>query len=125
MRLRFLPVAALVLAVGCSDPAPLPMATSPEQARPAIEAAFAAWKDGKTADDLRTQSPPINLLDDDFAKGRKLVDFKIEGNGTPRGTGLRFNVVLKVQDGSKSPVTRKLAYRVVTEPNITVSREDS
>jgi hypothetical protein len=101
------------------------MATSPEKARPAIDAAFTAWKDGKTADDLRKQSPPVLLLDDDFTRGRKLVDFKIEGDGTPRGTGLRFNVTLTLQDGAKPPTTRKLAYRVVTEPNVTVSREDS
>ena len=89
MRSRFLPAAALTLALvaGCSDTAPLPMATSPEKARPAIEAAFAAWKDGKTADDLRKQSPPVVLLDDDFARGRKLVDYKIEGDGTPPGPG--------------------------------------
>lgn len=124
MRL-LLPVVALALATGCSDTAPLPMATSPEKARPAIEAAFAAWKQGKTADDLRRQSPAVVLLDDDFGRGRRLVDYRIEGDGTPRGTGLRFNVVLTLQDGGKPPVTRRLAYRVVTEPNTSVSREDS
>jgi hypothetical protein len=125
MRSRLLPVVALALAAGCSDTAPLPMATSPEEARPAIECAFTAWKDGKTADDLRRQSPPVVLLDDDFARGRRLVDYRIEGDGTPRGTGLRFNVVLTLRDGGRPPVTRKLAYRVVTEPNVSVSREDS
>lgn len=125
MRSRFFPVVALALAAGCSDTAPLPMATSPEKARPAIEAAFAAWKQGKTADELRTQSSPVVLLDDDFGRGRKLLDYKIEGDGTPRGTGLRFDVALTLKDGGKPPTTRKLAYRVVTEPKVSISREDS
>lgn len=125
MRSRLLLIVTLVLATGCSDTAPLPMATSPEKARPAIDAALTAWKDGRTADDLRRQAPPVVLLDDDFVRGRKLVDYRIEGDGTPWGTGLRFDVVLTLQDGGKPPVTRKLAYRVVTEPNVSVSREDS
>ena len=95
------------------------------------EANVKRWKDqfmppqGKTADDLRTQSPPVVLLDDDFRRGRKLLDYKIEGDGVPRGTGLRFDVALTLQDGNKPPTTRKLAYRVVTEPNVSISREDS
>lgn len=122
MRLCLL--VAVALAAGCSGTAPLPMATSPEKARPAIEAALAAWKQGKTADDLRKLSPAVHLLDDDFARGRKLAAYKIEGDGKPMGTGMRYDVTLTLQDGAKPPAARKLAYRVVTEPYICVSRED-
>jgi hypothetical protein len=126
MRLRLSPAAALAvaLAAGCSGTAPLPMATSPEKARPAIEAALDAWKAGTTADALRARSPAVHLLDDDFARGRKLVGYKIEGDGKPMGTGLRYDVTLTLQDGAKPPATRKVAYRVVTDPNISISRED-
>jgi hypothetical protein len=100
------------------------MAATPESARPALEAALEAWKAGLTADALRAQSPAVNLLDDDFARGRKLVGYKIEGDGKPMGTGMRYDVSLTLQDGAKPSATRKVAYRVVTEPNISISRED-
>lgn len=122
MRFCCFPLAAL-LAAGCSDSAPLPMAATPESARRAITAALDGWKEGKSADALRQLSPPVHLLDNDFEKGRKLVTYKIEGGGKPMGIGIRFDVTLSLQGGSK-PTTRKVSYRVVTDPNISVSRED-
>jgi hypothetical protein len=127
MRLLLIPAAAVLAAaaVGCSSELKtMPMATSPEQARPALELTLTAWKDGRTQSDLKAQSPPVYFNDDDFVRGRKLVAFTIDGDGRPVGTGLRYDVTLTLQDGTKPPATRKLAYRVVTEPNISVSRED-
>jgi hypothetical protein len=111
--------------VGCqSQPTPLPMATTPEAANTAIKNAFEAWKQGKTAADLQALSPPVYLTDDGFLKGVKLVDYKLEGEGKTVGTGLSFTMSLTTQDGSNAPRTRKVAYRVVTTPNISISKED-
>jgi hypothetical protein len=121
-RLVFL-LAATALAGGCSaEPKPLGPATTPDAARVALAAAFDAWKQGKTRDDLARQSPPVYLLDDDFARGRKLTDYRVEGDPTPVGTGLTYVVHLSFADGQ--PPTRRLAYRVVTDPTISISRED-
>ena len=126
MRLFVPPAVAVLVAAlaGCSSDKPLPMAASPEKARPVLESTLAAWKDGKTAEDLRNQSPPVYFNDPDFAKGRKLVDYQIAGDGRPMGTGLRYDVTVTVQDGSKPPAARKLAYRVATEPIPSIFRED-
>jgi hypothetical protein len=125
MCIHCIPVAALVLAlVGCSDSKPLPMAASPESARPALQAALEAWKANQTPADLRNQSPPVYFNDADFRRGRKLTDYRIESDGKPVGTGLRYEVTLTLQIGTK-PTTRKLAYRVATQPTISIFREDS
>jgi hypothetical protein len=116
---------AAALAAGCSNSRPLPMAATPEKARPALEAALAAWRDGKSPADLRAGSPPVFVNDPDFARGRKLVDFKVAGDGKPFGTGLRYDVTLTVQDGSGSKAARKVAYRVATDPTTSIFREDN
>ena len=64
-------------------------------------------------------------MDDDLTRGAKLLDYAIEGEGTPRGTGYSYVVALKFQDrdGAKTR-DRKVAYTAVTEPNHAVTREE-
>jgi hypothetical protein len=100
------------------------MAASPDKARPALEAALTAWKGGKTPADLQAQSPPVYVKDPDFGRGRRLVDFRITSDGRPQGTGLTYDVTLTVQDGTRPPTPRSVAYRVATEPQISIFRED-
>ncbi|MBL8865302.1 MAG: hypothetical protein JNK93_07035 [Planctomycetia bacterium] len=114
------PCLALALA-GCSSSDPLSMATTAEKSRPALDAALGGWKAGKTEAELKGQSPPVYLIDADFKRGAKLVDYKVEGDGKPHGTGFRYDVSLTI-DGGKG--AKKVAYRVVTEPNTAISRED-
>jgi hypothetical protein len=122
MRLRFLPVLALFL-IGCGDK-PLPMATTPDKAKAALTTTLDAWKAGKTADDLKGLTPPIYFKDGDFTKGRKLTDYTIEGDGSPLGTGMRYDVTLTFADDGKGKKNAKIAYRVVTDPNTAIYRED-
>lgn len=118
--MRILMPAVLLLAAGCSsDPKSLPMATSAEKSRPVLETVLNGWKAGKTAEDLKAMAPPHYFIDGDFAKGNKLTDYKIDGDGRPYGTGFRYDVTLTFAGKSS-----KVAYRVVTEPNTNVSRED-
>ena len=121
-RSCFFFVIALVGA-GCGgEPKPLPPATTPEASRAALIAAFDAWKQGATYDQLSTQSPPVYLQDDDFTRGRRLIAYEIEGEPKMIGIGMSYVVVLTFADGPKP--NRRLAYRVVTDPHTSVSRED-
>ncbi len=114
-----------VFGVGCSsNPAPLAMATTADKARPAMENVLASWKAGKTAADLKAQSPQAYFNDADFSRGAKLVDFKIESDGTPSGTGYRFDVTIATEQPGKTATPKKHAYRVVTEPVTSIFRED-
>lgn len=121
---HLLPLLALA-AVGCGgDPPPLDMASTPEKSREALVAALDAWKNGATREALAAQTPPVVFADDALMKKHKLLDYKLEGEPKAVGTGYSYVVALTTQDGDKSPTTRKLAYRVVTTPNIAISKED-
>jgi hypothetical protein len=115
----------LMALVGCSEPPPLPMATTPEQSKAALVAALDDWKDGVTRSALLARTPPVVFADDAFARGHKLLDYKIEGEPKVVGTGITYVLSLNIQDGTRPPATRRLAYRVVTSPNISISKEDA
>lgn len=118
--LRIILPAVVLIASGCSgEPKSLPMATTAEKSRPALETVLNGWKAGKTADELKSMTPPHYFIDGDFTKGGKLSEYKIDGEGKPYGTGYRYDVTLTVGGKNKS-----VAYRVVTEPNTSISRED-
>jgi len=120
-----IPAAALALC-GCGgDPKPLSMAATAESSRAALVAALDGWKAGRTAEELAAQSPSVRLIDDDFHGGKKLLDYKIEGQGHARGIGYSYIVTLTLQgkDGAQ-PTTKKVPYSAVTEPKHVVSRED-
>jgi hypothetical protein len=76
---------------------------------------------GKSFKDLQDRSPSVIFQDDDLNRGTKLADYKIEGEGRPRGTGYSYVVTLTFADKDKS---KKVYYSVVTEPRLAVTRED-
>jgi hypothetical protein len=124
MLRMLIPAAALAL-FGCGgDPKPLAMAATPESSRAALVAAFDGWKAGMTPEGLAGLSPPVTLIDDDFLGGRKLLDYRIEGDGHVRGIGYSYIVTLILEGKNGSKTTRKLPYSAVTEPKHVVARED-
>ncbi len=127
MKLRALSALAMLVLglVGCRpEGEPLAMATNDADAKAAIQAAFDAWKEGASPAELAARSPSIQLADDGFRKGAKLVDYSIVGEPTVVGTGITFKLNLKFQDGTAAPRNRTISYRVVTQPNIVISKED-
>lgn len=127
MRYTTLPLLAALAAAGCGGgPKSLPMAGTPESCRAALAAALDGWKAGRSYQDLAAQSPPVYFMDDDLDRGAKLLDYQVEGEGRPLGTGYSYVVTLSVQDkdGAKPPARKKVAYTAVTEPKHAVTRED-
>ena len=123
MRCLF-PLLTLFLLIGCGEPAPLPMAATPESAHAAVVRAFEAWKAGKRPTDLIAESPPLAFLDDDVNTGAKLLDYTIEGDAKPRGTGYSYTVSYTMQAADGKTRTKKASYNVATTPNIAVTKED-
>ncbi|MDB5313345.1 MAG: hypothetical protein JWO38_7547 [Gemmataceae bacterium] len=120
-------VAAALILTGCTgDPKPLPMAATAESSRAVLVAALDGWKQSRTFQELVDQSPSLYFLDDEMKRGSKLLDYKIEGDGRPLGTGYSYVVTLTIhdRDGAKPPTRKKVAYTAVTEPKNVVSLED-
>ena len=121
---RILILAAALGLTGCGTSTP-PMAGTAESSRAALVGALDGWKAGMTREELSTQSKPIYFVDDDLNFGTKLLDYQIEGEGRPSGTGYSYVVTLTLQDGTGSRTrTRKVAYTAVSEPKLAVTRED-
>jgi hypothetical protein len=120
---RLFPLCFLLLA-GCGEPAPLPMAATPESSREALTAALDGWKAGKKPADLLAGSPPLTFVDDDVNTPATLTDYKIEGDGKPLGTGYNYAVTLTLQDKDGKTRTKKVKYTVATTPNRAVIKDD-
>lgn len=125
MRLTLIPLAlAAVALAGCGgEPKPLGLATTPEASRAALVEGLDGWKAGETDKGMAARTPPLYFVDDDLTRGAKLIDYKIEGEPKEVGTGLRYTVTLTLDNKGKQ-VTRKAGFRVVTDPNRAVTREE-
>src|SRR3954469_15446902 len=86
--------AAVILsnATGCGPGPPTP--AEPAAAREALERALAAWKEGKSAESLKGDDPPIVVSDHVWSKGPPLVKYEIEKGDRRAGANQRFQVVL-------------------------------
>jgi hypothetical protein len=77
----------------CSCDRPPDMSVSTDAARAGLERALGAWRDGKPQAGLLESDPPIQVVDSEWAGGRKLADFEVVGEA-PSGAEKRFNVKL-------------------------------
>jgi hypothetical protein len=125
MRKTIVLIAALGL-TGCGEPKPLGMAATPESSKAALIAALDSWKQGKTFDEMANQSPSLVFIDDDLNRGARLIDYRLMDEGKPVGTGYSYLVAgtFQPKDAAKPPVKKNIAYRAVTDPKSTITRED-
>lgn len=95
--------------------------TPAETARQSLDAALTAWKNGQPAGEIRTVSPPVQVVDSVWAKGRKLESYEILNEET-QADGLRlFSVRLNLGSPNASEEVR---YIVKGRSPIWVSREE-
>jgi hypothetical protein len=112
---------AAIFETGCgarTSAAPLDTA----KAREALKTTLDAWKTGADASTLKSNSPAIVAQDLEWLGGAKLLDYQIEGEGTPVDSNLRVPVklTLKTQDGGET--AKNVNYLVGTSPALTVFR---
>jgi hypothetical protein len=80
--------------------------TPPETARQSLDAALTAWKSGQPAGEIQTVSPPVQVVDSVWAKGRKLESYEIVSEET-QADGLRsFSVRLNLEAPKASEEVR-------------------
>jgi hypothetical protein len=97
-------LAALVLC-GCGTKKDA-RATPSELARQSLETALTAWQNGKTATDIQGASPPLQVVDSVWARGRPLQGFEIVSEET-NADGLRcFSVRLNLGSPRANEVAR-------------------
>ena len=112
--------AAIVL-LGCGEGPPTP--ADPDEARRILEQTLAAWRDGQTAEELRSSRPPVVVSDHGWTPGRRLVSYRIASDPKQGGQGRIFDVVLQMEDRGKRPRRQAARYCVGTSPVVTVVRD--
>jgi hypothetical protein len=113
-------IGLLLSAVGCggNDSG----AASEESARAALTNALDAWKSGRTADEMRRQTPEVVVGDSAWKQGRKLTSYQI-GNGQFDGKNLRVPVTLTLAQPPRGSNKLIVNYIVSTKPVITIFRD--
>jgi hypothetical protein len=129
-----LTAAALALSAlpGCGSGPPTP--ADPAAARAALDRALTAWKEGKPADSLKNDDPPIVVSDHAWSGGASLLNYRIEPGDRRTGADQAFRVVLWLKDDGAAVKPRGKArakakdgqeeteYNVGTSPMLTVVR---
>lgn len=112
-------VAMLLQLVGCGSGSG---AGNEEEARTALTTALDAWKAGRSAADMRNETPEVVVGDSDWKQGRKLVAYEV-GNGTFDGKNLRVPVTLTVAQPPRGNRKLVVNYIVGTRPVVTIFRD--
>ncbi len=96
-------------------------ATPAETARRSLETALTAWKSGSPAGEIAGATPPIQVVDSVWLKGRKLDGYEIL-NETTEADGVRgFSVRLNLADPN---ATEEIQYIVKGISPVWVYRKD-
>jgi hypothetical protein len=109
--------AALVAIAGCGRG--LPPAANADRAREALQTALEVWKEGKSRESLREQTPAIYFSDDLWDVQARLVDYEIQP-GAPNGQGWRCDVQQTLQSGDGPRRERVASYQIDTDPAIVI-----
>jgi hypothetical protein len=113
---------------GCGSGPPKP--ADPATAREALEHALKAWTEGKSAESLKNDNPPIVVSDHAWTNGARLIRYEIEPGDRRAGADQNFQVVLWLQDDQAKAKGKakggerqeKTQYNVGTAPILTVVR---
>jgi hypothetical protein len=107
---------------GCDDSTPVPTAAPEESARKTLDTALGAWQKGEAFARMKQASPAITVADPKWEKGLKLGKYEVLGVGEPSGAERVFQVKLWLTDEGGKESQETVAYRVGTQPILTVFR---
>jgi hypothetical protein len=108
-------VFVLSFAPGCGSDSPASPADTSE-ARGVLDRALAAWREGKPADSLKSEEPPLEASDHQWKSGLHLVKYEVQNDRLPAGTGQSFRVTLWLKDDRAKQTKVMTQYDVTTSP---------
>ncbi|MGV3484453.1 MAG: hypothetical protein ACO1RT_08545 [Planctomycetaceae bacterium] len=115
-------LACQLLVIGCGPPA-VPI-SDVDAARELLDSSLAAWKSGRSVEQMRQQAPPVYVAEELWSQGLQLSDYSIDGNGELYGSNVRLHATLKVAGKGGETKDAKVKYLVTTTPALTIARED-
>lgn len=126
MRVRFaiVPFAMIAALSGCGEPKVTVPEGNESGAREALVSVLEAWKGNKTRDELKAQSPPVWVADEDWEAGRTLASYEIDGEPELNGSHWRVYTKLTISDEGKTLPEQQVCYAVTLGDNVSVIRSD-
>jgi hypothetical protein len=122
--LLILMIGILVGTSGCDGPNHTPPAVADSTAaKVALETALGAWKQGVSADELASNTPPLVVADEDWLAGAQLIDFQLLTGEQTSGVSIRWPVRLTLASSGKNR-TVEATYVIATSPAIHIARAD-
>jgi hypothetical protein len=109
-------------AAGCDGPTAAPDTTPEDTARKTLDSALEAWKKGETVDAVKKANPSIVVSDPRWKDGAQLTKYEVLGSGEPSGAERVFQVKLWLKGEGGKELQESVAYRVGTQPILTVFR---
>src|SRR5262245_18140607 len=88
-----------------------------------VTAALEAWKKGDKPDSLKQRSPAIEITDDDWTHGLRLIDYQVTKTYGDYDKTVRCAVKLTLQGRVGKQSQREVVYQVLTQPNIVIARD--
>lgn len=107
---------------GCADTEIRPQGDA-DGARSAVTSALDAWKDGKTAEQLRNADPAVYVSDEDWKAGRKLASYEVLREPEQNGSHWRTYVKLSFT-GDASGSVKTVCYAVTPGSPASIIRSD-
>jgi hypothetical protein len=95
----------------------------PDAARQALRQALESWKKGETPDSLKSASPPVVVVDRDWRRGARLLDYELSDTPAPNGFDQRFTVSITLEEDGRKKI-QKVAFNVATHPKRVVVRAE-
>ncbi len=104
---------------GCRSPKP----AEPDAARKTLQAAFDAWKEGKTQE-AYVRSSSVHIADDRWAGGYKLLDYELAAGEEVNGYDLNIRVTLRLEDPKGKSLKETASYKVAMSPKRVILRNE-
>lgn len=120
VRRHFLGAMGLLMLSGCADNVGAPVDAN--VAQQTLESALESWKEGKTPDDLLSETPAITVQEPDWESGTKLIEYQLVNDGDAAGPNFVAIVKLKLSKEDAEPTEKTATYVVNTSPKRTVYR---
>jgi hypothetical protein len=99
-------VGVLFLLAGCGGPK-----DDLNKAKSVVETALESWKNAEKSKDLVARG--IDILDEDWNAGHRLVDFNVKSVSSQPQQGPRVVVMLNLQSKAKKKKDTEIAYEVI------------
>jgi hypothetical protein len=124
---RLTPAAWLVLslaALGSAGCGPKAQQSDPAIARTTLSRVLDAWQKGDSLETFRGTSPAVTVVEAQWKKGIRLLQYEVVGEPKSSGFDYVFSVKLALQDPAGKNEQAKAIYTVSTAPALVVIRTE-